>query len=82
MAIAFALRGSALTASVDRNTILIAFGTLCLGFGSASVVYQYYRSRQDTVLKTRYDSLRARADTLVQEFKTYKNKSNAMTRGR
>jgi hypothetical protein len=55
----------------DWNTILIALGTLCLGFGSASVIYQYYRSRESTQLMAQFDSLRMRADTLYKEFNAY-----------
>lgn len=55
----------------DWNTVFIALATLCLGFGSASTVYQYYRSRESAALNAQYDSLRVRADALLQKFDAY-----------
>lgn len=60
----------------DWNTIFIALGTLCLGFGCASMVYQYYRSKESAQLLAQYRSLQERADSLLKEFDAYeKNQS-------
>jgi hypothetical protein len=81
IAFAFALSPTSLI-GINRNTILIALGTLCLGFGSASVLYQYYRSKESAALRAQYESLRERADALVKEFEAYQSRPNAVARGR
>ncbi len=81
IAFAFILGAKSLTGT-DWNIVFIAMGTLCLGFGSASALYQHTRSKQNSALKAQYESLRTRADALLEEFNAYeKNKSNALARG-
>jgi hypothetical protein len=53
------------------DMIFIASGTLCLGFGSASVLFQYFRTREHDSLLAQYDSLKMRADKLLDEFSRY-----------
>lgn len=66
----------------DASTIFIALGMLCLGFGSASVLYQHYRSKESAALRAHQESLQQRANALLQEFREYEDRSRAMNRDR
>lgn len=63
--------GGSSLGKTDWNIIFIALGTLCLGFGSASVIYQYYRSQEIVALNAQYASLSERAKALLEEFNAY-----------
>src|SRR5947209_19989286 len=67
---------------VDMSTIFIALATLCLGFGSASVLYQHYRSKESAALRVQQESLQQRANALLQEFRDYEDRSRTMNRDR
>jgi len=72
-----------MTASpADMSTIFIALATLCLGFGSASVLYQHYRSKESAALRVQQESLQQRASALLQEFGDYEDRSRTMNRDR
>jgi hypothetical protein len=59
--------GTQFAASGSWKIALLSAAVLCLGFGASALIFHRLQEREDDVLRTEYEVLRARADALVEE---------------